>query len=75
MKIFFLIYFFNPKRDIFRTLSADHPDEKSIITYVVSYYHYFNQQAKKAMVKSLKEKLRKDHVYPHLNRFTRRKRV
>ena len=25
-------------------VTVDHPDEKSIITYVVSYYHYFNEQ-------------------------------
>ena len=28
-------------------VTVDQPDEKSIITYVVSYYHYFNEQAKK----------------------------
>ena len=27
----------------------EQPDEKSIITYVVSYYHYFNEQAKKGI--------------------------
>ena len=32
-------------------VAVDHPDEKSIITYVVSYYHYFNQQAKKELLK------------------------
>ena len=30
-------------------VAVDHPDEKSIITYVVSYYHYFNEQAKKGI--------------------------
>ena len=30
-------------------VAVDHPDEKSIITYVVSYYHYFNAQAKKGI--------------------------
>ena len=29
---------------IFLDVTVDHPDEKSIITYVVSYYHYFNEQ-------------------------------
>lgn len=24
-------------------ISVDHPDEKSIITYVVTYYHYFSK--------------------------------
>ena len=30
-------------------LTVDQPDEKSIITYVVSYYHYFNELAKKGI--------------------------
>ena len=30
-------------------VAVEHPDEKSIITYIVSYYHYFNQQAKKGI--------------------------
>lgn len=30
-------------------VAVDHPDEKSIITYVVAYYHYFNEQAKKGI--------------------------
>lgn len=30
---------FLPNADI----SVDHPDEKSIITYVVTYYHYFSK--------------------------------
>lgn len=24
-------------------ISVDHPDEKSVITYVVTYYHYFSK--------------------------------
>ena len=31
-------------KKIFSDVTVDHPDEKSIITYVVSYYHYFNEQ-------------------------------
>lgn len=27
----------------FADISVDHPDEKSIITYVVTYYHYFSK--------------------------------
>lgn len=27
----------------FSDISVDHPDEKSIITYVVTYYHYFSK--------------------------------
>ena len=30
-------------------VTVEQPDEKSIITYVVSYYHYFNEQAKKGI--------------------------
>ena len=28
-------------------VAVENPDEKSIITYVVSYYHYFNEHAQK----------------------------
>ena len=31
-------------KTIILDVTVDHPDEKSIITYVVSYYHYFNEQ-------------------------------
>lgn len=27
----------------FADIAVDHPDEKSIITYVVTYYHYFSK--------------------------------
>lgn len=27
----------------FPDISVDHPDEKSVITYVVTYYHYFSK--------------------------------
>lgn len=27
----------------FVDIAVDHPDEKSIITYVVTYYHYFSK--------------------------------
>lgn len=27
----------------FQDIAVDHPDEKSIITYVVTYYHYFSK--------------------------------
>lgn len=28
---------------LFSDIAVDHPDEKSIITYVVTYYHYFSK--------------------------------
>lgn len=27
----------------FKDISMDHPDEKSVITYVVTFYHYFSK--------------------------------
>lgn len=30
-------------RPLAADISVDHPDEKSIITYVVTYYHYFSK--------------------------------
>lgn len=38
-----MLIFFNGKLLSFADIFVEYPDEKSIITYVVTYYHYFSK--------------------------------
>lgn len=42
-------------------ISVDHPDEKSVITYVVTYYHYFSKMKALKVEGKRIGKVRKHH--------------